>query len=124
MDESVPDCLVTGYEPVIARIRLPDPNDRHVVAAALVGRADVIVTYNVADFPDRTMRSLEIEVQHPDAFLTHLVDLHPDTFGAAVKAIRRRLKAPPRTTEQYLDGLRANELVRTAEELEKMKSLL
>ena len=53
VNASVPDCLVTGYEPLIEGILLPDPNDRHVVAAAIVGRADVIVTTNLRHFPRR-----------------------------------------------------------------------
>jgi len=124
MDASVPDCLVTGYEHLVDRIRLPDPTDRHVVAAAVIGRADVIVTYNITDFPDNVMKPFKIEVQHPDEFLTHLTDLDQNSFGSAVKTIRRRLKNPPLTVEQYLDGLRGSDLVRTAAELEKIKSLL
>ena len=51
------DALVTGYEPLVKTIHLPDPNDRHVLAAAITGRADVIVTKNLKDFPaDRLAR--------------------------------------------------------------------
>ena len=52
VDRSVPDCLITGYESLIPSLSLPDENDRHVFAAAICGRADVIVTTNVRDFPD------------------------------------------------------------------------
>ena len=51
LETAFPDALVTGWEPLAATIRLPDPDDRHVVAAAWAGRADVIVTDNLADFP-------------------------------------------------------------------------
>ena len=51
MNASVPDCLVTNYEKLANSIELPDPDDRHVVAAAIVGHADAIVTFNTKDFP-------------------------------------------------------------------------
>ncbi len=46
-----PDALVIGWEPMVEIYDLPDPGDRHVVAAAVVGRADMVVTENVKDFP-------------------------------------------------------------------------
>jgi predicted nucleic acid-binding protein len=52
MNEAFDDAMVTGWEPLAAGITLPDPDDAHVVAAALVGRADVIVTENIRHFPD------------------------------------------------------------------------
>ena len=55
MDSAIPDCLVNGYEPLIPSLHLPDSNDRHVLAAAVSGRADVIVTFNLKDFPDETL---------------------------------------------------------------------
>ena len=56
MCASVRDCLVTGYEPLIDVLELPDPNDRHVLAAAIRSRAQIIVTNNLRDFPsDQTV---------------------------------------------------------------------
>ncbi len=51
MDVHVRDCLVTGHEHLIPKLSLPDPDDRHVLAAAITCGADVIVTFNLADFP-------------------------------------------------------------------------
>lgn len=59
------DCLVTGFEPLIDILCLPDPNDRHVVAAAIKGRADVIVTFNLKHLPAETLNAYDIDVQHP-----------------------------------------------------------
>ena len=56
MDESVPDGCVTGYEDLIDALTLPDPNDRHVLAAAIHCGANVIVTFNDADFPAETIQ--------------------------------------------------------------------
>jgi predicted nucleic acid-binding protein len=51
MDAHVRDSLVTGYEPLIPTLTLPDPDDRHVLAAAIRSGADVIVTYNLWRLP-------------------------------------------------------------------------
>ena len=58
MDRNIRDCLVTGYEHLIASLTLPDPDDRHVLAAAIVGRCDVIVTLNLKDLPNESTCSL------------------------------------------------------------------
>jgi predicted nucleic acid-binding protein len=55
MDSHIRDCLVSGYESQIPTLELPDPDDRHVLAAAIVGRCDVIVTQNLRDFPDTAL---------------------------------------------------------------------
>jgi predicted nucleic acid-binding protein len=55
MQTAFPDALVTDWEPLVPTIQLPDPDDRHVVAAARAGRADVIVTDNLADFPPNAL---------------------------------------------------------------------
>jgi predicted nucleic acid-binding protein len=54
MNRAVRDCLVAGYEPLIEGLKLPDPDDRHVLAAAIKAGAQVIVTRNLKDFPNRT----------------------------------------------------------------------
>lgn len=69
MNEAVRDCLVTGYEDLIESISLPDPDDRHVLGAAIRTPADVIVTYNLADFPAETLSRFDIEALHPDDVL-------------------------------------------------------
>lgn len=110
MDEHVDDCLITGYEELIDALELPDPDDRHVLAAAIVGRADVIVTKNLADFPDATLAPFGIEAQHPDEFITHLIDLAPARACEAVRACHQNLKRPPKTVDEYLDTLLRQEL--------------
>ncbi len=75
MDRHVRDCLVEDFEELIPSLTLPDPNDRHVLAAAIRGRADVIVTYNLTDFPDKALQKYGITPQHPDEFLLHLFNL-------------------------------------------------
>src|SRR5215813_13223617 len=61
MNTKVRDCLVTGYDDLIERLTLPDPDDRHVLAAAIRAGADVIVTINLRDFPEPTLAQFSIE---------------------------------------------------------------
>ena len=51
MDLHAEDSLVTGYEPKIHELELPDANDRHVLAAAIKAKAEIILTWNTKDFP-------------------------------------------------------------------------
>lgn len=85
MDRATRDCLVTGYERLIPALDLPDPDDRHVLAAAIVGRCDVIVTCNLRDFPEAAVASYGIAVQHPDEFLSNHLDLVPGPFCETVR---------------------------------------
>lgn len=124
MDRNTRDCLVTDYEALIPGIELPDPDDRHVVAAAIVGRCDVIVTQNIKDFPEAVLAPYGIAVQHPDEFLCNHLNLAQGLFCGVVKKVRARLKNPPYTIEQYLDTLTRNGLVATASELRAFAELL
>ncbi len=95
MDKPAEDALVTGYEDLIPGLQLPDADDRHVLAAALRGRADVIVTMNLRDFPAEVIAPFGIEVQHPDEFILHLLDLAPGVVVATAEDHRQGLKNPP-----------------------------
>lgn len=68
METAFPDALVTDWESLTETIQLPDPDDRHVVAAARAGRADVIVTDNLADFPPAAL-PVSLARQSLDNFL-------------------------------------------------------
>ncbi|SFB65137.1 PIN domain-containing protein [Azotobacter beijerinckii] len=75
MDRAVPDTLVTGYELLCSSLDLPDPDDRHVLAAAIKCGASVIVTFNLKDFPPEVLEPFEVEAMHPDDFIADLFDL-------------------------------------------------
>ncbi|MGI4831412.1 MAG: PIN domain-containing protein [Janthinobacterium lividum] len=124
MDSSTRDCLVTGYEALIPSLQLPDPNDRHVLAAAIAGRCDAIVTQNLKHFPEKALAPYGIDVQHPDEFFSNQLNLAPGAFCGAVQKVRQRLQKPPYTIEQYLDILTGNGLVATAAELRPFAELL
>lgn len=117
MDLHAVDALVTGYEDLIPGLRLPDPNDRHVLAAAIRGQADVIVTMNLRDFPSEIVGPFGIEAQHPDEFILHLLDLAPGAVVSAAESHRQSLKNPPRTIAEYLETLERQGLAHSASAL-------
>lgn len=114
MDKHAVDALVTGYEDLIPRLKLPDPNDGHVLAAAIRAQANVIVTMNLRDFPRSALAAFGIRAQHPDSFVMHLLKLAPDLVSGAAHDHRVSLKRPVRTVEEYLDDLSRCGLLRTA----------
>lgn len=124
MDRNVRDCLVTGFEPLVPALHLPDPGDRHVLAAAIVGRCDVIVTQNLKDFPHSAIAPFGIDALHPDEFLSSQLGLAPGLFCSGVRKVRARLKNPPYTAEAYLGILRRQGLVATAMKLESFSPLI
>lgn len=106
MCEAVPDCLVTGWEPLVDGLELPDLDDRHVLAAAIRVHGGVIVTYNTSDFPDDKLEPFGVVAQHPDTFLLHLLELAP---AAVVQVLHEQIAAmtnPPESLPGLLGRLR------------------
>ncbi|WP_454723366.1 MULTISPECIES: PIN domain-containing protein [Cupriavidus] len=124
MNNAVPDCLITGYAGFIDSLELPDPDDRHVLAAGIVGHADAIVTFNLRDFPDEVARKHGIEILHPDDFFTLQYDLDPVGTLATVKAVRARLRNPPMSAGDYLDKLEAVGLPQSCQTLRQAIDLI
>ena len=124
MDLHVRDCLIEGYEDLINGITLPDPNDRHVLAAAIKANAQTIVTYNLSDFPSSILGKYEINAQHPDEFLRHLLDLSPARVIETVQETRRSLKNPPKNSDEYLSILEKQSLPQTCAYLREYENLI
>ncbi len=114
MDRAVEDCLVTGYERLIEGLELPDPDDRHVLAAAIKAQAEVIVTFNVKDFPPDVLGEFGIFTEHPDDFVSNVIDLNEAAVIIVARDQRARLKNPPMSEMEFLDKLRIQQLTRTA----------
>lgn len=117
MDEAAPDCLVTGYEALVDTLRLPDARDRHVLAAAIVGRADVIVTFNGKHFPAEVLDPYRIHVRHPDDFLLDFDGVDPGVLAEAARGDLSHYIRPPITLDTYLNTLRRAGVPRTADHL-------
>lgn len=118
MNASVPDCLVTEYEELIPSINCPDPDDRHVIAAAIRGKCSAIITFDLGDFPADELRKYDMEAQHPDEFVHHQFGLDKASVVTAAQRIRARLeKKGPYPAEKYLRTLEAQSLPKTVAEL-------
>jgi len=124
MDQAIPDALVAGHEALAENLRLPDPGDRHVLAAAIRCGASVIVTFNEKDFPPEALEPFGIEAQHPDLFIDNLFDLDPAAVIAAAQRQRRQLKNPPMTPDAYLDVLLRQGLAQTTQALSGYRAVL
>jgi hypothetical protein len=120
MNDAVRDCLVTGYEDLIDTLVLPDPDDRHVLAAAVRAGAQIIVTRNLRDFPPDTLSRFDVEAQHPDAFIQALTELAPAVVCATVKQQQVSLRHPPRTIEELLATLEGHGLVQSVARLRQL----
>lgn len=120
MGEDFEDAEVVGFEPLEKGLTLPDPNDLHVLAAAILCKADVIVTFNTKDFPHNYVSGFQIEVQHPDEFVTNLITLDPNLAFDAFQSQVKSLKSPPQTAHQVLETLKKNGLVRSKAQFESM----
>ena len=106
MNTSVLDGLVTNYQHIIEVVSLPDPDDRHVLAAAIKCGAGVIVTRNLKHFPLEALDPYGIEARHPDEFVADLFDLDPAAFCTALKTLRARLRKPAVSAEDSLKMLK------------------
>lgn len=110
MNTHVPGSVVTGFESLIDSIHLPDQDDRHVVAAAIHTRAEAIITFNVKDFPEKTLSQYGVVALHPDDFNCDLIDLNVSAIIQAVRRQRNSLKKPPYTAFEFLDLLQKQRL--------------
>lgn len=124
MNKALPDALITGFEPLISGVSLPDPDDRHVVAAAIKCKAEVIVTFNMQDFPHENITEFDIEALHPDEFLSDLLDLNQTQVLKAVHAQRTSLKSPPVSADDYLSALLKLGLPVTVKALEAYRFII
>ncbi|HVJ82945.1 MAG TPA: PIN domain-containing protein [Planctomycetia bacterium] len=124
MNAHVLDSLVTGYEDLIPSLELPDPDDRHVLAAAIRAGADVIVTFNLVDFPAAALEPHGIAALSPDDFVMSLVALSAPNVLLAARRHRASLKKPTKTAPEYLADLTRQGLPRAASALRSFEQML
>jgi predicted nucleic acid-binding protein len=114
MDQWARDWHVPDHMALIPTLSLPDPDDRHVLAAAIAGEVPCIVTFDLSHFPEAALAPHGIRARHPDEFACDLLRESPEAFLAAVRTHRASLKHPPKSAEEYLATLSACGLPRTA----------
>ncbi|MDM8359546.1 PIN domain-containing protein [Pandoraea communis] len=126
MRDAIPDWEVpeAAWTPLIGSFTLPDPDDRHVLAAAIAGHADCIVTSNRRDFPDAIASEYGLEIVDPDRFIINQWDL--DSVGAmtAFKQMRARRRKPQSNVEDFAQALERSGLPSTAQRIRDAADLL
>jgi predicted nucleic acid-binding protein len=124
IDKAVPDCLVTGFEQLAKGLDLPDPGDNHVLAAAIKAGAQVIVTYNLKDFPLEKLAPFDIEAQHPDDFVQYQKEENQAAVLEQLKACRLSLRNPPYSATDFIASFQMNRMPLSAAWLEQNSSLI
>lgn len=126
MRDAIPDWEVpeAAWSSLVKGITLSDPDDAHVLAAAIAGHADCIVTSNLKDFPSITLQGYGIEVIDPDTFIINQWDLDPVNAIAAFKRMRARRKKPQSSPEDFAYALEIGGLPTTAERLRQAAELI
>lgn len=120
MNLAFEDAEISDFNEISKGLQLPDPNDIHVLAAAIKGRADVIVTNNLEDFPVDYISQFNIEVIHPDAFILNVIDLDPELALVALNEQVARLKNPPRSVDDVLGIFERNGLKKSAKRFREL----
>jgi hypothetical protein len=120
MRKVLPDCLVSEYAQLIPALKLPDPDDRHVLAAAIKAGAQVIVTSNLKHFPTKALEPYNIEAMHHDDFVLDAIDLAQGVVTEVVREQAASLKHPPKTVGELLETLSAQGLVQSVARLREL----
>ena len=124
MNEQFPAAEIEAYHHLIPVLELPDENDRHVLAAAIIGKCDGLITCNTKDFPTDRLAAYRIEVVHPDAFIVNVIDLDE---GRALAACRRHREAMTKSKPDaaaYLAHFEATGLIQSHQRLRPHIDLL
>jgi hypothetical protein len=124
MDAHIQDALVQGYEGLEATLHLPDPDDRHILAAAIHCGATAIITFNLRDFPEDALAPFGIRATHPDEFIRELFGVDQDAVLSAFRELRADYRNPPRTSGELLAMMEKQGLARSAEALKPFQDLL
>lgn len=105
MCKAVPDCIIDGYSDLIPSLKLPDPKDRHVLAAAIRAGAQLIVTYNLKDFPDEYLAQWDIEAKHPDGFVEDAFHIDGRVTHQVISEIAGATRKPKLTIADVIDAI-------------------
>lgn len=100
------EALVEEFDDLIDQMAC-DPKDRHVLAAAVRGGANTLVTFNLKDFPDEAAATHGIEILHPDTFLVGLLGGHAETVVSTLERETAVFQNPPQTVTDFLASLTA-----------------
>jgi hypothetical protein len=126
MHDAVPSWEIEprAYEPLMAGLALPDAGDAHVLAAAIAGHCNCLVTANLKHFPADVLEPFGIEPIHPDDFIINQIDLDEVRAFTAFKVMRARFRNPPKDPEAFAVAFERSGLVSTAQRLRDVATLI
>lgn len=104
MERYFADAMVTGYNDLVPSM-MNDEKDRHVLAAAVRGGAEVLVTFNTKHFPAGSVEPFDLEVVHPDDFLLDQLDLYYAPTLRALTELVEGYDSPAMTVDDFLLAL-------------------
>ena len=102
MNDALPTAMVSGYEGHLSRVTLPDPNDRHVLAAAIAANASLILTWNLRHFPTSELKKFGLRRMTPDAFLSDLFDQLPQLVTNSFANARQNLNKSRVSASEFI----------------------
>lgn len=120
VNKAFPNALVLGYETLIETLLLPDEKDRHVLAAAIKSKANLIITNNLKDFPVDLLSCYGLVAKNADHFLSDSIDLNPIVSGRAFRDLLQAKRNPAIDEYVVLDILKRNRLRKTAESFQSL----
>ncbi|MDE9452095.1 PIN domain-containing protein [Aliiroseovarius sp. Z3] len=124
IEAAFPEALVTGYEVFEDKLDLPDPNDKHVLAAAISTSASVIVTDNLADFPADALMPHAIDAISADDFIADTIELDPSEAILALRRMRERFNNPALDVAALIHKAEAQGLLQVATIMDEYQALL
>lgn len=120
MDRALPEARSHGHEPLVPTLVLPDPDDRHVLAAALHSGADVLLTFNLKDFPAASVPGEVLLVTHPDSWLVDVMAQDGELTLTVVRELLAALRSPSLKVADLAEALDRLTLTRTAEVIQAL----
>lgn len=119
MNDALPTAMVKGYKHLVPTVTLPDPNDRHVVAAGIAAGASIVLTWNLRHFPANELKRFGLRRETPDAFLSKLYDKAPDSTVGSLARARRNLSKSRVSASDFVDILNNQKLIHLAKRIQR-----
>ena len=111
MNAALPSASVDGYKEHISEVNLPDPDDRHIVAAGIAASASIILTWNLRHLPMRELKKFGLRRETPDVFVSGLYDKVQDLVIASLANARRNLTKTRLSASDFIRILKGQKLV-------------
>jgi predicted nucleic acid-binding protein len=112
MEKALPNALLENIPSL--NIILPDPNDSHVLEAAVHAKAAFIVTHNLRDFPESILEPYLVKAINPNDFVWHIIERTPNLVLNAIELQQANLQRPQISMDAMLLQLEAQGMVKVA----------